>query len=157
MCPRLRRTDWILSNPWLWAGLGFGLCLSALLIKFLLGEDLVRIVFVFFGLLGVGTGLALRLQSPRPAFLPRPSPPRRAALMLGLASLFFLVVIALLVCLGLAIAGVNSLPWYPGQLVVILSVVGPVCLTRRLCAGAASNRICPAPSPIGKNRRCCCW
>ena len=58
------RTDWIFSNPWLWSGIGLSSCGVALFVQ-LTSEDLVRLVFIFLGLLGAGAGLALRLQSSR--------------------------------------------------------------------------------------------
>src|SRR5262245_47202100 len=136
------RTDWILSNPWLWSGLGFLSCFTAWLIQLVFGEDLVRLIFIFFGLVAAGAGLAIRLQSSRPAFLGELG--AGAPFLMLLSGVFGLIALAPPVLLILATTGLE-MPWKPIQLVIASGVVTPIA---GYAAWICFNRVSGAPQPV---------
>ncbi len=134
-----------LANPWIWLGIGFLLSLLAASLSLAnSGGTPLQAIVVVFGLLLVGIGLTIRLNSYAPPFADQ-FPALRPFLLVCLT--LFQAAGALLVCWSVIAAFVgfdplmpsrttldNPPPLQPGLAIVLWMVIVPMCI-----AGAAES------------------
>ncbi|HWY87465.1 MAG TPA: hypothetical protein VNX28_12105 [Gemmataceae bacterium] len=125
---KMARRDWIMANPWPWTLLGLCLCLASWGMVLVLGDAYtgVRVVGIFLGLVSAGTGVAIRLNSSRPAFLDQLGAGMRQGVVLGLTLLFAFIVVALTILLLLRFIEVNPVGLRLNGLIVLWLVVCPM-------------------------------
>ena len=143
---KVARRDWIMANPWPWSILGLCLCLAAWAMALAQADALtgLRVTAIFLGLVSVGAGVTIRLNSSRPPFLDHLSVSYRRGVLLVLALLFALVAVALTVLLVLRIYDVNPVGLRLNGLAILWLIVCPLSVAAAISCSADGH---------GPNRR----
>ncbi len=126
---KMARRDWIMANPWAWTLLGLCLSLAAWGMVLVLGQLAptgLRVVGIFLGLASAGAGVAIRLNSSRPAFLDQLGAGIRQGVVLGLTLLFAVIVVALTILLVLGFFEVNPVGLRLNGLIILWFIVCPM-------------------------------
>jgi len=136
--------DWLLADPWFWMATGLGSTALAWAWVLGLGDSgaLFRLVLIGFGMLAAGGAIAIRLNSPAPAFLEAMPREMRRLVTAGLFLIFGALALTVSVLVLLCLFTDVPLLWKPGSLVLIWLIVAPM--------SASAAWYCSRPPEKGK-------